>query len=144
MTQTTKQTGEQQISEEKAKNLLKVFESVIRFTQNARKGMEDKNLRLRSENIAKVINILTELDCALDLSAGGELAGNLSGLYRYMMNRLTHANIHEDLHILEEVEKLLTDIKDGFVGAYESIFSDKSTQNSIKKPEKERGLRIEI
>jgi flagellar protein FliS len=134
----------EQISEEKAKNLLKVFDSVILFTQNARKGMEDKNLRLRSENISKVINILTELDCALDLSTGGELAGNLSGLYRYMMNRVTHANIHEDLSVLDEVEKLLTDIKDGFVGAYESIFSDKSNQDIEKKPDKERGLRIEI
>ncbi len=62
--------------------------------------------------------ILTELDCALDREVGGPLAENLSRLYRYMMDRLTVANVDSDAASLDEVERLLSELMEGFEGAF--------------------------
>lgn len=122
---------------EKTKTLLLLFDGTLRFIQNAKQGITQNNFRLKSENISKVIAILTQLDCALDKNIGGELAINLSELYQYMMKRLTHANINDDSAAIEDVEKILCDLKDGFNGAAKKI---KATNENTGK---ERGLRID-
>ncbi|MEW6258650.1 MAG: flagellar export chaperone FliS [Thermodesulfobacteriota bacterium] len=103
--------------ESKERILLKLLEGAIRFLGFARNGMELENPRIKGESISRVIDILTELDCALDREVGGELAQNLSALYRYMMYRLTLANLRNDAGILDEVETVICQIKEGFEGA---------------------------
>jgi flagellar protein FliS len=68
--------------------------------------------------------ILTELDCALDMEIGGPLAENLSRLYQYMMNRLTLANIDSNAEALDEVERLLSELRDGFEGAVKKEYAE--------------------
>jgi flagellar protein FliS len=77
--------------------------------------------KVRGENISKVLAILTELDAALDRRSGGELAKNLSGLYGYMINRLTAANLQNDAAALDEVARLLAEIREGFAAAARSL-----------------------
>lgn len=103
--------------ESKERILLKLLEGAIRFLGFARNGLELENPRIKGESISRVIDILTELDCALDREVGGELAQNLSALYRYMMYRLTIANLRNDAGILDEVETVIVQIKEGFEGA---------------------------
>ena len=47
----------------------------------------------------------------LDHEQGGELAGNLSGLYDYMTRRLLEANATKDIKMLTEVADLVKEIK---------------------------------
>lgn len=101
----------------KEKILLMLYEGALAFVRIARRGIEEKNPRLKGENISKVLAILTELDCALDREKGGELAENLVGIYSYLMNRLSFANIKNDPEALEEVERLLCELYEGFNGA---------------------------
>ncbi len=44
------------------------------------------------------------------IEAGGEIAGNLSALYDYVMHRLTEANLHNDPEALRESLELLGEI----------------------------------
>ena len=127
----------------KEKILLMLYEGAVRFLKLASMGIDEKNAKIRGENISKVIGILTELDCALDRKAGGELVENLSGLYRYMVDRLTHANVKNDPDALDEVERLLTELKDGFEGAAQKIVP---VQAKTKGPEKaeEEGVCLAI
>lgn len=103
--------------ESKERILLKLLEGALRFLAFARNGIELENPRIKGESISRVIDILTELDCALDREIGGELVQNLSALYRYMMYRLTLANLRNDTGILDEVETVIRQIKEGFEGA---------------------------
>jgi len=114
-------TTETQATDNKEKILLMLFDGAIRFTKFARMGMEKKDPRIKGENISKVIAIITELDCALDQEKGKELADNLAGLYHYMMRRLTHANIHNEIDPLKEVERLLSELKDAFDNASKNL-----------------------
>jgi len=103
--------------EKKEDILLMLYEGALSAIRIAKRGIEEKNPKLKGENISKVLAILTELDCALDREKGGELAGNMTDLYRYMMNRLGAANIKNDPEALEEVERLVGELYEGFKGA---------------------------
>ncbi|MGK4360935.1 flagellar export chaperone FliS [Ectopseudomonas chengduensis] len=80
----------------------------------ARGAMERGQTALKGELIGKSIAIVAGLRDSLDLQQGGELAGNLDGLYEYMIARLTEANISNEPAVLEEVAGLLRDIKAGW------------------------------
>lgn len=103
--------------ESKEEILLMLYEGALISLRIAQRGIEEKNPKLKGENISRVMAILTELDCALDREKGRELAENMTDIYRYMMNRLCTANIKNDPEALEEVERLLGELYEGFKGA---------------------------
>jgi flagellar protein FliS len=105
------------VTDRKDKVLLMLYDGALKFVRFARIGIEEKSPKIKGENISKIMAILTELDCALDREIGGPLAENLSRLYQYMMNRLTVANIDSNAEALDDVERLLSELREGFEGA---------------------------
>ncbi len=103
--------------ENKEDILVMLYEHLLIEMKKARMGIEDKSSKLKGESISKVLSIITELDCALDLEVGGDMAGNLSMLYHYVMDRLTIANIKDDLVALNEADMVLNQLNDGFKDA---------------------------
>lgn len=103
--------------EDKNTILLKLFEGAIRFTNQAKKGILENRTNLRGESISKIMAVITELDCALDMDKGGQLSQHLASLYRYMMGKLTIANSKNDIEALEEVTNILTTLQEGFESA---------------------------
>ncbi len=101
-------------TESKEDILLMLYEEALTFLGIAKIGIEEQNPKLRGEKISKVLTILTELDFALDEEKGGEIAESLAALYNYLINRLSAANINNDLYALEEVESLLSQLYEGF------------------------------
>jgi flagellar protein FliS len=77
-------------------------------------AMEREQTALKGELIGKAIGIIGGLRESLDLAQGGELASNLDNLYQYMVTRLLKANAQNDASALEEVAKLLRDVKAGW------------------------------
>ena len=104
-------------TESKEKILLMLYEGALTAVRIAQRGIEEKNPKLKGENISRVLTILTELDCALDMEKGGDLAENLSVLYHYLIDRLSIANIKNDPDSLKEVERLLAELHEGFKDA---------------------------
>jgi diaminopimelate decarboxylase len=62
----------------------------------------------RSRCISKVVGILAELMCSLDLEKGGEISANLKRLYSYMQQRLLLAHATKSAEPMNEVVRLLT------------------------------------
>ena len=100
--------------ENKEDILLILYENLLTEMKKARMGIEDKNPKLKGESISKSLAIITELDCALDNEAGGEMAENLSSLYHYVMDRLTVANMKYDLIALDDANIVLVELNEGF------------------------------
>jgi flagellar protein FliS len=130
-------------TESKEEILLMLYESARIFLRIAHRGIREKNPKLKGEKISKVFAILTELDCALDRENGGKLAENLGVLYRYLMERLTTANIKNDPEALEEVEQLLGELYEGFKGAAAQMACG-SVHAENNGPEMMRGVSIAI
>ena len=74
--------------------------------------MQQGNVAAKGASISKAIAIIEEgLKISLDEQAGGEIALNLKALYEYMANRLLMANINNDVAGLDEVARLLGELK---------------------------------
>jgi len=121
------------LTDRKDKVLLMLYDGALKFVRFARIGIEEQSPKIKGENISKIMAILTELDCALDRELGGLLAENLSKLYQYMMNRLTVANIESNAEALDEVERLLSELRDGFEEAVKKENSEVPAYLEVEK-----------
>jgi flagellar secretion chaperone FliS len=68
----------------------------------------------KGKAIGKAVALIGQLNGTLDRERGGEIAANLGSLYVYMMSRLTLANAANDIQIVEEVTKLVREVKSGW------------------------------
>jgi flagellar protein FliS len=92
-----------------------LFQGALLAIANAKNGMLRKDIAAKGAAISHAISIIDEgLNASLDKSVGGELAQNLSSLYEYMSMRLITANLKNDVDALEEVARLLADLKDAW------------------------------
>ncbi|HEX7036413.1 MAG TPA: flagellar export chaperone FliS [Pseudomonadales bacterium] len=85
----------------------------------ARAAMERQLTARKGERIGKAISIIDSLRASLNQDRGGEVAANLAALYDYMVRRLLHANLNNDPDALDEVQRLLKEIKAGWDGIAE-------------------------
>jgi len=69
----------------------------------------------KSTLLHRVGEIISELSCSLNHSVGGSLSKNLEQLYQYMMKRVLHANLKNDAVAIDEVSRLLTEIREAWV-----------------------------
>lgn len=89
-----------------------LYQGALLAIANAKNGMLRKDIPAKGLAISKAIAIIDEgLNASLDKNVGGPLAQNLSSLYEYMGVRLITANLKNDMAILDEVARLLTDLK---------------------------------
>jgi len=103
------------------KLLLMTYDAAIRFTYAAAENMNAGRLDEQSSNIRKAQNIILELISSLDMDKDRQLAANLYNLYTYMFDRLTHANIRDDLAALEETLGILAEMRATWAEAELSI-----------------------
>ena len=89
-----------------------LYERAISAIGAAKSYMQRGEIAGKGESISKAIAIIDEgLKISLNEAEGGELAVNLKALYEYMTLRLLHANVHNDAAALDEVARLLGQLK---------------------------------
>ncbi len=88
-----------------------LFEGFLERVAQAKGAMMAKQVAQKGERIGKAIGILEGLTACLDLERGGEIAANLRDLYDYMQRRLLEANLKDDVAMLDEVARLMGEIK---------------------------------
>ena len=92
-----------------------LFEGLFQSLNAARGAMERGEIEEKGRHLGKAVRILQEgLAAGLDLDKGGELAGNLKLLYDYSVKQLTHANVHNDVGLVEEVIGVLQPVAQGW------------------------------
>lgn len=98
--------------------ILMLFEGALLKVGAAGIAMDSKDIPTKGAAISKAIEIIANgLKVSLDFDAGGELAERLGALYDYMTQRLLYANLHNSRPALDEVARLLNELK----GAWEEI-----------------------
>lgn len=97
--------------------VLMLMDGALQRIAAARGCIERGKLAEKSQLLHRVVQILGELRGSLDLSAGGQIASNLSELYDYMCRRLLTASLENSVGMLDEVAGLLREIR----GAWTAI-----------------------
>ncbi len=93
-----------------------LMEGVLEKVAYAKGNIERNNYQEKGKNIGWAISIVNGLRASLDKEKGGEIAQNLEDLYDYIIRCLSDANTNADISKLEEVTRLLLEIKGGWDG----------------------------
>lgn len=100
------------------KLIVMLFDGALAAVATALQHMNTGNIAGKGQAISKAISIIDSgLRASLDHNAGGEVAMNLDALYEYMSNRLMLANLNNQADLLEEVQRLLQELR----SAWEAI-----------------------
>jgi flagellar protein FliS len=78
---------------------------------HAKVAIDRTAFEAKAEHISRASAIIESLRSCLDFEAGGEVTENLFSLYSYMLDRLLDANLQNDSSIVDEVIRLLKEIK---------------------------------
>src|SRR5271170_2376372 len=70
-----------------------LFDGAIRFGEQARIALEQKNWEVSYNMISRMQKILTELNSSLKHDIFPELCGKLAGLYNYAFRKLVEASV---------------------------------------------------
>lgn len=101
-----------------------LYEGALLSIASAKVYMQRKEVARKGEAISKAIAIIDEgLKSSLDEKVGGDLAQNLKALYSYMCQRLLVANLKNEIEPLDEVARLLAELK----GAWDTIGRQQET-----------------
>jgi flagellar protein FliS len=81
----------------------------------ARAHMMRGEVAAKGETIGRCIEIIGGLRDSLDLKVDPVNTGRLDSLYEYMSRRLLQANLRDDASLIDEVSKLLQQVRDSWV-----------------------------
>lgn len=90
--------------------IIMLYDEAIRMCTLAL-GEMGKNKESVHNKLIKAQKILTELTVALNMDAGGEVAENLRAIYVYAHAKLVEGNIDNDSAKVEEVLKILKELR---------------------------------
>lgn len=123
-----KQTSVETASPEKL--ILMLYDGAIKFINQAKISMDEKNIEETNKALIKTQNIISELIIGLNMDTG-EIARNLYNLYDYFQRRLVEANTKKDTGILDEVLGYLEELRDTWAEAAAKIKSSSGVVNGV-------------
>lgn len=100
-----------------------LFEGALEKVAKAKGFMMRDKIEEKGKHISWAIKIVGGLQESLNMELGGELSQNLYKLYDYMCTVLIQANIENSVEKLDEVARLLNNIKDGWDGIEQEVKS---------------------
>ena len=93
-----------------------LFDGAINFIKLGRVKMGERNIAGKGFYIGKATAIVGELTSSLNMEEGWEIARNLRRLYGFVLDRLLKANLKNDVVALDEAEKVLQALREGWKG----------------------------
>ena len=86
---------------------LMLYDGAIRFGEQARVALEQRNFEQSYGMISRVQKIITEMSCTLKRDVLPELCDKLGALYSYVYKKLVEANVQHSIGAMDEALELL-------------------------------------
>lgn len=96
--------------------VLVLMDGLLDELARARGHVQARRFEQKAQSLEKCVAIINGLSSALDMDAGGEVVQNLARLYDYCAERLFRAGVELDVGIIDEVVRLITQIRSGWQG----------------------------
>lgn len=107
------------------------FDGALRFLDQAKLLVDDRTptgIQSFGQKIQRVQAIIRDLNTALDMEKGGELADSLRAQYHFLNSHLIGALIDRDAQKLADATAIITNLREGWAGALEKIRAENSAQ----------------
>ena len=91
-----------------------LYDGALRFVGEAQAAAARNDVPARGEAISRAIAIVSELQNTLQVDEGGDIARELDRLYSYINRRLLDVSAKRDFKALDEVQKLLATLREGW------------------------------
>lgn len=111
-----------------------LFSAALGKLAAARGCLQRGDIAGKGQAVGEAIALVAALDSSLDHDRGGEMASNLSLLYRRVILCLSDANCHNSLSALEEAVALLQPLQ----SAWEAIRPQSKEQPQVARSQKAR------
>ena len=109
--------------------VIMLYDGALKAIYKAKADMLRNDPASKGAAVSKAIAIIEDgLRGSLDLNAG-DIAANLDSLYEYMSNKLLLANLKNDQSALDEVDKLLGELK----SAWEEVARGAASSASVER-----------
>ncbi|MCK9328992.1 MAG: flagellar export chaperone FliS [Sphaerochaetaceae bacterium] len=125
----------------RGKIVVMLYSGAITFLNKAKIYMEKKDYSNKGKFLIKALNIIEELNIALDMAKGQEISKNLRSIYLFLERYLSKANLENDPVKIEKSIDILEKLKSAFeeiltnpdLQEAHQINKREQIQNSIRK-----------
>ncbi|MEN6390258.1 MAG: flagellar export chaperone FliS [Syntrophomonas sp.] len=101
------------------KLLLMLYDGALNNIKNAREAIAARDIARAHQHIIKTQDIVVELMATLNMDYA--VSANLYRLYDYLHNRLVQSNINKDPAILDEVEAMMSELRQTWEEAIKNL-----------------------
>jgi len=103
---------------------LMLFDGIIRFAEQAKRAIADRDYEVTHHFIGRSQKILLELISALRPEVHPDLCKNLSGLYGYVYRQLLRANVKKDPDAVDEALRVVRVLRDAWAELLDKLRSE--------------------
>lgn len=115
-----------------------LFEGAVQSVGEAITAHRAGDILARGNAVTKAVQILGELRFSLRRDVAPQYCDTLSGLYGYLQSRLIQAHAEKSESMLEEVQRLIQTLLEGWIGAMRNLSAlDASSQGAADAPHAE-------
>jgi flagellar secretion chaperone FliS len=90
------------------------YEKAILCLSQAKELIKVKEVEKKILKFQQALNIISELQCSLNMENGGQIARNLDALYSYITQRLIVGDINKDLTAYDESIHILSELQEAW------------------------------
>ncbi|MFA5183077.1 MAG: flagellar export chaperone FliS [Syntrophales bacterium] len=87
------------------------YEGAISNLKAARDAYIERDYEAKAKALIKTLDIIHELNAALDMERGGDIARNLRSLYLYIQQTLMEADLKRNLTVFDTVIHMLEELE---------------------------------
>jgi flagellar protein FliS len=91
-----------------------LYDGALRFMEAGREAILAKDFAEQNRNLQRAQKIVLHLIGTLDHEKGGPIANNLRELYKYVLDQLVNANIHDQASRVDEAIKTFSQLREGW------------------------------
>jgi flagellar secretion chaperone FliS len=91
-----------------------LYDGAGRFLKRASMAMEAADPQQTNESLQRAEAIIDELLVTLNFEEGGEIATSLRDVYLFCRRHLNEARLERDVQKIEDVARLLAELRDAF------------------------------
>jgi len=112
--------------------VLALYDGAISAMDHAVEAFNDGDFARRGTAITKAVDILGELQVALNMTEGPQqpLAVSLDALYHYIIHELTISNMKDDPSSIPECKRLISEIRDAWAQMLKSMVEEAAPAES--------------